>query len=883
MGLVLNPVAFRIGHFHSWTDAWFMHRMYYPEFLHNVLLLKTLMLFLFYDLFFMEKYMYFLYSHMNLFFKDNRIFAGIHVYDCTDRGIFYKWLNFLDYDKFDRTKLKTFWLKNNLLKDNDFSLDLFAILKSLNIHLDHMVFENIGIKHSWRLKKKIEFLKKKYGDKFIAREEIYMLERLLLYFKHGFKKFGTLFAIRYYFKWYFFKKNRLSSYLKKNKYNVKKKNIVDLNNNYMFLFIILSMFEQFLIKSAPGYPYVYKYGRLENMYAIRFFHYWFVLRGIYFSFSKFVELIFLKFGMKVYCRFFILTNLSITALFIARFIALGIYSRFSFRDLMIPIRKTLHRLMYVRIFKRIKKDLLRIEDTDKMRSLEKNFNFNKKILLTKLNYLLIFLLIKVNTLRTSFKSLYLGIRQRRFITFLLKKDFKFLKFNRFFNFLFNKQVRRKFYYLRNNKFLLKTKLKKNLISYENKIFFNKFIFFRRISNIFLIFVFSNFKKILSYFLNFKLNTIYYLLKRRLADIKQNVKFFYFSFFLNFFNRLYLKVKFAYRNRNIYYYRRKLFRKFLSKKRMRWNFIFAKNHNNDDDYLSKNEIISRVFSKYKKKLKKPMFIEKIDYLKYRLINLIFNKKTKIRRPIIAYFLKLNIASLRKIMRLLKIRKKQLDKYFKKYYSSYIKKKKRMSFKKARIRWKRLQARFSKKEKALKKIRHIFLNNNKRILKKRDRTLKFLKVFKINLFYFNLLSKYSTILHFPNKKFPLKIKKMFNYIDNLSNIHKFYFKKYDKTIQYLENKHEENQLMTPLKYKLKRRKYLDRSKAILYGYKFHFKGRFKRKQKASNLWFVKGAMPNSTMIQDVDRGFFTFYSAFGACTVRVWLYKGDNSPKYMIRVC
>jgi len=97
MGLVLNPVAFRVGHSSSWMDAWYMHRMYYPEFLHNVLLLKTLMFFLFYDLFFVEKYMYFLYSHLNLILKDNRIFANIYVYDCTDRTFFYDWLNLLFY------------------------------------------------------------------------------------------------------------------------------------------------------------------------------------------------------------------------------------------------------------------------------------------------------------------------------------------------------------------------------------------------------------------------------------------------------------------------------------------------------------------------------------------------------------------------------------------------------------------------------------------------------------------------------------------------------------------------------------------------------------------------------------------------------------------
>jgi len=68
MGIVMNPIAFRIGHFFSWSDAWFVHRMYYPEFLHGVLLIKTLINFLFYRMLFIDFfYSFFLYSHMTFF------------------------------------------------------------------------------------------------------------------------------------------------------------------------------------------------------------------------------------------------------------------------------------------------------------------------------------------------------------------------------------------------------------------------------------------------------------------------------------------------------------------------------------------------------------------------------------------------------------------------------------------------------------------------------------------------------------------------------------------------------------------------------------------------------------------------------------------------
>ena len=40
MSIVLNPVGYRIGYLNSWSDAWYVHRIYYPAFLHNTLLIK---------------------------------------------------------------------------------------------------------------------------------------------------------------------------------------------------------------------------------------------------------------------------------------------------------------------------------------------------------------------------------------------------------------------------------------------------------------------------------------------------------------------------------------------------------------------------------------------------------------------------------------------------------------------------------------------------------------------------------------------------------------------------------------------------------------------------------------------------------------------------
>jgi len=51
MGVVLNPVAYRVGYKYSWRDAWYSHRLTYSVFVHDVLAFKAIMLFVFYRYF----------------------------------------------------------------------------------------------------------------------------------------------------------------------------------------------------------------------------------------------------------------------------------------------------------------------------------------------------------------------------------------------------------------------------------------------------------------------------------------------------------------------------------------------------------------------------------------------------------------------------------------------------------------------------------------------------------------------------------------------------------------------------------------------------------------------------------------------------------------
>jgi ribosomal protein S3 len=71
-------------------------------------------------------------------------------------------------------------------------------------------------------------------------------------------------------------------------------------------------------------------------------------------------------------------------------------------------------------------------------------------------------------------------------------------------------------------------------------------------------------------------------------------------------------------------------------------------------------------------------------------------------------------------------------------------------------------------------------------------------------------------------------------------------------------------------------------LLYGYKFHFSGRFTRKQKAASLWFLKGSNSVSSTWANIDYGAYTITLRYSTCSLKVWLYKNKKTPVRNIRV-
>jgi hypothetical protein len=111
-------------------------------------------------------------------------------------------------------------------------------------------------------------------------------------------------------------------------------------------------------------------------------------------------------------------------------------------------------------------------------------------------------------------------------------------------------------------------------------------------------------------------------------------------------------------------------------------------------------------------------------------------------------------------------------------------------------------------------------------------KNLKFYKQNINFYVFFKRFINQVEF-YKIFPIDLYKFFKFLKNIEKIDELYANEFNKINYNKKLEKKSNLIITPLKHKLKRRKYLDRAKAILYGFKFHFKGRFRRKQKAASL--------------------------------------------------
>ena len=77
---------------------------------------------------------------------------------------------------------------------------------------------------------------------------------------------------------------------------------------------------------------------------------------------------------------------------------------------------------------------------------------------------------------------------------------------------------------------------------------------------------------------------------------------------------------------------------------------------------------------------------------------------------------------------------------------------------------------------------------------------------------------------------------------------------------------------------RSKNLKCNKSFLLGFKLAFKGRFSRKQRASNIWFMRGKVPLNTVSLKLDYSFFTIALKNSAISIKIILYKNSYKENY-----
>jgi hypothetical protein len=179
-------------------------------------------------------------------------------------------------------------------------------------------------------------------------------------------------------------------------------------------------------------------------------------------------------------------------------------------------------------------------------------------------------------------------------------------------------------------------------------------------------------------------------------------------------------------------------------------------------------------------------------------------------------------------------------------------------------------------------YIYFNNKKEI--RYFNLFNFLKTYKyiyINIFIsfyweLNLLKKqkildniiykiYNFLLININNKFNIELKKFYFSIFFFNNLLKFnYFKYIWLQIKKFNARNIRNSNI--IKY------------SMLLGYKLAFKGRFSRKQRASNIWYMHGKVPLNTLSVKLDYFFFTIPLKNSAISIKIILYKSLYNEKF-----
>lgn len=227
-------------------------------------------------------------------------------------------------------------MKKKLFDKNPVALIIFTFLRLFGSHIEkYGVVENYVFNNEAR--EKIASLRQRYGYKWLGIEEILIVRSTLsIFFKSA-----SHFALK-----------NLSTLIKSlfflpisgHKFSLNK-----LAGPRVFLFFF--SYFMVLIKQWPYYKSIANHFSSKIIFV-------FLRQTIFYLFfnpfikniSKFLEYLCSFFGYSSVVRASIITNFSLSAFFIARYIMTAIKNGFNYWDILFPIRKTLTRFMQIRLF-----------------------------------------------------------------------------------------------------------------------------------------------------------------------------------------------------------------------------------------------------------------------------------------------------------------------------------------------------------------------------------------------------------------------------------------------------------------------------------------------------------------------------------------------------
>lgn len=336
MGVVLNPVSYRIGFSVSWSDACFVHRMYYSVFLHKLLSIRFFIEYLLYK-FFPGYWSDWLYSHCDILKVKDYIYINVFIYDGSEEYKYRRRSAFLLKYFFGKLWLSKFWVKQYLVDWNKKAQKFYLLLQAVGFTVDAKPLEDLTLTVSKRNQRKIKHLKKKKGRIWKAREELYALKLLALFLQwKGYSKFIVKFLPKYY--------KRLLK---------KKLNNLVIIEAYKRAFLAIGFIDS--VFRFHNFTYPGKNWRFQVLIRLlKVVNCLFFFKPFFSQVAKFIEWVLIYCDVKSYVKFFTIDNTCLTASFIAKYIATSIKKGYHYQHVYRPICKSLDKQLRVRYIGRLK-------------------------------------------------------------------------------------------------------------------------------------------------------------------------------------------------------------------------------------------------------------------------------------------------------------------------------------------------------------------------------------------------------------------------------------------------------------------------------------------------------------------------------------------------